>query len=176
MQKQSAKGSEAERMFAVALPAGTVAILLNTALLATADAAGLVTARGGLLKLVASWGVDCFQLAGREDAAHWLTSLVGGYGFRTMFHLLVGLAMAATFTRLLGQAASKHPIGVGLGAALVVWLLNAAYVLPATGQGFAGADTLSALGVAYYALAHTVFFVVLSFAVRYRLQRIGLLY
>jgi hypothetical protein len=43
-----------------------------------------------------------------------------------------------------------------------VWLLNAAVVLPLTGEGLAGSVHLSLAGMTWFAAAHTVFFVLLA--------------
>ena len=50
----------------------------------------------------------------------------------------------------------------GLLYAVGMWILNAMVVLPATGQGFAGRANLTAAGMIWFALAHTVFFVLLA--------------
>jgi hypothetical protein len=50
----------------------------------------------------------------------------------------------------------------GSAYALVVWLLNAAVVLPATGDGFAGSAHLSLADMIWFAGAHTLFFVLLA--------------
>jgi hypothetical protein len=56
-----------------------------------------------------------------------------------------------------GRAISK-----GLAFAAGVWILNAAIVLPLTGEGFAGSAHLSVAGMIWFAAAHTLFFVLLA--------------
>lgn len=46
--------------------------------------------------------------------------------------------------------------------AVVVWVANAVVILPWLGEGFAGSRNLSLPGMAYFAAAHTVFFVLLA--------------
>ncbi|KWR80277.1 hypothetical protein [Cupriavidus sp. IDO] len=127
--------------------AGCAGIAVNTALLSVADHFGLVTARGGLLTLLAqTLGISALPL-------------VRLYAFQQVFHIAVGIAMAVfyafTFARLPASALIK-----GLLYALAVWLLNACMVLPLIGQGFAGHSVLTAGGMLFFAIAHTAFFVV----------------
>ena len=70
--------------------------------------------------------------------------------------MVYGLLLEPLLTRTL-PAATK-----GLLYALLVWLANAAMVLPALGQGFAGIHVLSVDGVLYFAFAHTMFFLLLA--------------
>jgi hypothetical protein len=50
----------------------------------------------------------------------------------------------------------------GLICAVAVWLANAAVVLPATSEGFAGSRHLTLAGMVWFGAAHTLFFVVLA--------------
>jgi hypothetical protein len=50
----------------------------------------------------------------------------------------------------------------GLQYAGLVWLINAAVLLPATGEGFAGSAHLGVAGMLWFAAAHTLFFVMLG--------------
>jgi hypothetical protein len=50
----------------------------------------------------------------------------------------------------------------GLFYAAGAWILNAAVILPATGEGFAGWDQLTIVGMIWFAAAHTLFFIVLA--------------
>ncbi|CAG2158568.1 hypothetical protein LMG31506_06418 [Cupriavidus yeoncheonensis] len=138
--------SGSSRLSTAAL-AGCAGITVNTALLFVADHFRLVTARGGLLTLLA-------QTLGMSALP-----LVRLYAFQQVFHIAVGIAMAVfysfTFARLPTSALIK-----GLLYALAVWLLNACMVLPLIGQGFAGHSVLTAGGMLFFAIAHTAFFVV----------------
>lgn len=142
-------------MASAALAAGVAADAVNTAMLWGFDALGVPTAHGGLLRL----------LKGSADAA-LATARVGALptptsAFQIGFHAAVGLAMALGYA-----AAEPHlpgpPWCKALATALAVWLVNAALVLPATGEGLAGSHHLGSLGIAAFALAHTAFFLVLA--------------
>lgn len=50
----------------------------------------------------------------------------------------------------------------GVIYAIAAWVLNAAAVLPATGEGFAGSAHLTPAGIVWFAAAHGVFFMVLA--------------
>lgn len=50
----------------------------------------------------------------------------------------------------------------GLLYAVAVWLGNALIVLPTIGEGLAGSRRLTVAGMAWFAAAHTLFFVVLA--------------
>jgi hypothetical protein len=51
----------------------------------------------------------------------------------------------------------------GLAYATGLWLINAAIVLPAAGEGFAGISNLSVAGILWFAVAHTLFFFMLAY-------------
>jgi len=53
-------------------------------------------------------------------------------------------------------------VAIGIWAALLIWLLNSAVVLPAIGEGFAGSRHLELAGMAMFATFHTAFFVLLA--------------
>jgi len=143
---------------AAALLAGAVAIVLNTGALAAADLVPLATAQGGLLRFLG-------MLTGGAVA------VPAGAMFQTGFHIAVGLAMALFYAFALEPVLRGPSWQRGLIYALAVWLANAAIVLPATGEGFAGSRHLSLAGMTWFAAAHTLFFVVL--AVLYARLRAG---
>jgi uncharacterized membrane protein YagU involved in acid resistance len=119
---------------------------VNTAFLKAADQIGIVTARGGLLTLV-NRAVD---IPGRALATNWQ--------FQQAFHVCVGIGMAV-FYALIVRDPRNRVVEKSLLYAMLVWLANALVVLPLIGQGFAGTRVLSIIGIAYFALAHTTFFV-----------------
>ena len=93
----SLRGTAPQRA-AAALLAGALAIAANTALLAAADAIPLVTARGGLLKLLKVAFGD--TLARLGAGALWTQSGLpapGSNTFQLGFHVVVGLAMALLY-------------------------------------------------------------------------------
>ena len=146
-----------------ALCAGALAIDVNTALLAASDALGLRTAHGGLLRFGQLHGAPVADAVG---AGPWwrgvLVPATGGPGFATAFHIGVGLLMALGYAALPLRRAGWSPLRAGLACAALVWLLNAAVVLPAIGEGFAGSRSLGVPGMAAFAAIHTVFFVLLA--------------
>ena len=134
---------------AVALIAGTIAILLNSAALALADLVPVATAHGGLLRFLG-------MLSG--GAIHLPSGPVFGFAF----HFLVGLAMAVFYAYALEPRLPGPPWWRGFLYALAVWIVNAAVVLPALGEGFAGSRYLSFAGLVWFAAAHTLFFVIMA--------------
>jgi hypothetical protein len=128
-----------------ALIAGAVAIALNTAALAAADLLPLATARGGLLRLLSNvTGVHA----------------PSGFLFQTAFHIGVGLAMGVVYAFALEPILPGPAWFRGFVYGLAAWLTNALIVLPLIGEGFAGQRHLSLLGMAWFAAAHMVFFIV----------------
>jgi hypothetical protein len=145
------------------LLAGAIAIALNTVLLAVADLIPLVTARGGLLKLLTIYFGSALRRAGM--AAGWVglgLPAPGGTTFQLGFHVLVGLAMALLYGVALEPLLPGSPWRKGLLYAAAAWAANAFVVLPWLGEGIAGSHNLSLAGTAYFAAAHTVFFVLLA--------------
>lgn len=132
-----------------ALLAGTVAITLNIATLAAADLVPLATAHGGLFRLLVMLSDNRVPIPVSS-------------AFQTGFHFVVGLAMALFYALILEPTLRGPSWLSGLIFAAAVWLANAAIVLPATGEGFAGSRHLTLTGMVWFAAAHTLFFVVLA--------------
>lgn len=152
-------------MVAATLAAGTVAIVLNILVLDAFDAAGIITARGGLQKLVRGWLSPPLITSGISHA--WSSAGLPGPDtlvFKTGFKVTVGLFMALAYALLFEPMLRGGFLRKGLVAAVPFWLLNACVVLPLLGEGIAGVRTLTAGGLLSYALAHTLFFVVLAWA------------
>ena len=145
------------------LTAGAIAIAVNTALLAGADAIGFTTARGGLLRLLKDLAAQAAPHVGLADT--WnnvLAPATSGDLFRNVFHVVVGLLMALFYAYILEPILPGKPLVKGLLYALIVWLLNAFVVLPAIGEGIAGSRYLGLPGMIGFAVIHTVFFVLLA--------------
>ena len=146
-----------------ALLAGAIAIGVNTALLAAADAAGFTTAHGGLLRLllnIAGWFAAFLGLA-----AAWsnlFLPVISGPLLQTAFHVIVGLLMAVFYGFVVEPLLRGRAWVKGLLYALAVWLLNALVVLPLIGEGIAGSRHLGMAGMTGFAAAHTIFFLLLS--------------
>jgi hypothetical protein len=151
------------------LEAGAVAIVLNTAALKLADALSLPTAHGGLLRLISPWLAAPLNWFGltflwRRAGGPPVSSAL----FQTGFHLAVGIAMAVFYAFAVEPLRDGRTIAKALVYAAAVWLLNAAVVLPLTGGGFAGSEHLSLVGMAWFAAAHTLFFLILALLYRAR--------
>jgi hypothetical protein len=150
------------RLFA-ALVAGAIAILLNTFALKAADFIPLATARGGLLRLLTLWLAGLLHAVG--FASLWTkigAPLPASPAFQTGFHLVVGIVMALLYGFVLERILSGPAWLKGLQYAVLMWLLNAIIILPATGEGFAGSAHLSVAGMLWFAAAHTLFFVAVA--------------
>jgi len=133
-----------------ALVAGAVAITANTLALKAADLVPLATARGGLLRMI------------RSLFPGWLRVHTGNAVFQIGFHLFVGMLMALAYAYAIEPALKGGPWTKGLLCALALWLLNALFVQPMIGEGFAGSAHLGVAGMIWFAAAHTLFFVWLS--------------
>lgn len=144
------------------LLAGAVGLGVNFLLLGLADRLGIVTARGGFQRLAKIWTGPALRALGVDRA--WAALHLpdpGGALFTPGFKVVVGLAMAVIYLWLKPYLPGP-PLVKGLTYALLVWLINAAIVLPALGQGFAGVNTLGAVGILAFAIAHTAFFLILA--------------
>ncbi|GGF71371.1 hypothetical protein GCM10007301_33860 [Azorhizobium oxalatiphilum] len=144
------------------LLAGAAGLGVNFLLLGLADRMGIVTARGGFQRLAKLWAAPPLRALGidRTWAALHLPD-PGGPVFVNGFKIGVGLAMAVIYLWI-RPTLPGPPLAKGLTYALLIWLINAAIVLPALGEGFAGIDTLSLAGILAFAGAHTAFFIVLA--------------
>lgn len=152
-----------QHLLGASLLAGLVAIVVNTAMLEAADWIPLVTARGGLLKLLRTY--LSAPLTGLGIADLWAALTLPApdtHAFKTGFHIVVGLLMALFYAFVLEPVLPGPALVKGLLYALLVWLANAFIVLPWIGEGIAGSAFLSAEGMLYFAAAHTVFFVLLA--------------
>ena len=143
--------------------AGAVAITVNIILLDLADRVGIVTARGGLLRLMKLWLTEPLVKIGVSNLWTDLnfpetdTAL-----FKTAFKFTVGLVMALIYALLLEPRLSGRAITKGIVYAVLVWLLNAFGVLVILQEGVAGSRYLTPVGLAYFACAHSAFFIVLA--------------
>jgi hypothetical protein len=146
-----------------ALLSGAVASGANMALLSAASAAGITTAHGGLLRLFEETVRRLAPLLHvGAQANQWSILPVSAVWFQNGFHVSTGLFMAIFYAYILDQRLYGRPLVKGLLYGTAVWLFNAFVVLPLTGQGIAGSAHLNAIGMISFAIAHMVFFEVLS--------------
>jgi hypothetical protein len=151
-----------------ALLAGAIGIALNTFALMAADWINLQTAHGGLLRLLSTLLAAPLHQLGITDL--WLKA--GGPAptsreFQAAFHIIVGLAMAEFYAVVLEPILPWSTTVNGLVYLMAVWLANSFVVLPATGEGIAGSSNLSLAGIAWFAAAHSLFFMTLVYAFDY---------
>lgn len=133
--------------------------------LQAADAIPLVTAHGGLLRFIRPWFEPPLRVLGLSG----LWSSIGAPSantpvFQGGFHLVAGLAMALAYAFVLERVLPGKVWVKGLIYAALVWLLNAAIVLPVIGEGFAGSAHLTMAGMIWFAAAHMLFFLLLAAA------------
>ena len=150
-------------IIAAALAAGGVAITINTVVLFAASSIPLVTAHGGLLTLIKPLVgklLTASGMVGLWQAAH----LPGVHSmiFQAGFHIAVGLVMAVVYAIVVEPWLDDRAWRKGLIYALVIWLLNAFLILPAIGEGIAGLHSITLGGMLYFAMAHTIFFLLLA--------------
>ena len=130
-------------LLGASLLAGLIAIVVNTFILEAADWIPLVTARGGLLKLLKTYFSDPLARVGIADL--WANLHLPGPDtgvFKSGFHIVVGLLMAVFYAFVLEPILPGVPLVKGLIYALLVWLANAFIVLPWIGEGIAGSRYL----------------------------------
>ena len=146
-----------------ALWAGLIAIVVNTALLHLAEVIPLKTEAGGLLKLLKMGFGDVIARSSISEI--WLRLQLPAPDsviFKTGFHVAVGLSMALVYAAYLEPRLAGSAWRKGLLYACGLWLINAFVLLPWIGEGIAGSRQLSFAGMTYYAVAHTVFFLLLA--------------
>jgi hypothetical protein len=154
-----------------ALVAGSLAISLNTVVLKSADLIHLPTAHGGLLRLLSYYFSTPLQQSG--IASIWSAvraPTLATQTFQIGFHILVGLMMALFYALVLEPAIPWSTTVKGLVYLTGVWLVNALIVLPATGEGFAGSANLTLAGIAWFAAAHSIFFMLLAYGFAFLLR------
>jgi len=119
---------------AAALAAGTIAIVLNILVLDAFYAASIITARGGLQKLVRSWLSPLIITSGLSHS--WSSTGLPGPDtlvFKTGFKVTAGLLMALAYALLFEPTLRGGFLRKGPIAAVPFWLLNACVVLPLLG-------------------------------------------
>jgi len=146
-----------------ALTSSAIAIVANTLALRAADLIGLATARGGLLRLLTQGVAAALRPApsGVVLAAQVRAAAAVG-GVQTAFHLGVGLLMGGAYAFACEPWALRRPCSSGIVCGVLIWLANAFWVLPVTGEGVAGAAHLTGFGITWFAAAHFLFFVGLA--------------
>lgn len=148
-----------------ALAAGVIALVPNELGLQAADLFGLAIAHGGLLMVVRMLAGKAFGLIGLS--ALWMNTVLPetvGNPFQIFFHVMVGVAMAIFYAICVDPNLRMGGLLKGFWYGVIVWLLNALVVLPASGEGVAGLNTISAVGAIWFAGAHFAFFLTLGWS------------
>ena len=148
-----------------AVCSGFIALIPNVLLLQLADVVGLATAHGGLLALMR---IPAAYLAGVIGLDGFWSGSVQPWtqspSFQLGFHVFVAIGMAVFYVVFLERRLRMSPLFKGLLYGAAVWLLNALFVLPETGEGFIGLKHINAVGAIWFAVAHFAFFVTLACA------------
>lgn len=147
------------------LAAGLVGISANTILLEAAPLLKLNPGAGGILQLMLA--------AVRSRAPALLPSLQrlgltrppSLFGF-LWYHYLTGLGMILLYFLVLHRRLAGPRWWRGTLFSFVPWAINAAFVLPRLGQGFAGLRVLSWSGALYFFVANWLFVVVSAICYR----------
>ncbi len=153
-----------------ALAAGLLGITVNTVVLEVAPLLHINAGKGGLLQLF------------RREVQHWLPSLLpflSRVGLKhpptlagfLWFHYVTGLAMIMVYFYVFALLLSGSEWWKSSAFSLVPWLVNAALVFPALGQGFAGARSTPWPGLIYFLFANWLFVVVSALAYRFMSDR-----
>jgi hypothetical protein len=151
------------QMIVAGLASASIAIAINTFVLFAASWIPLVTAHGGLLKLIKPAATVVLVKTG--IAGIWQVARLPASDstiFKAGFHIAVGLSMGVFYALVVERLLRGTAWRKGLIYALVVWLMNAFVVLPAIGEGIAGGRHITLAGMVYFAAAHTIFFVILA--------------
>lgn len=151
------------RRLPAALMAAAGGLSGNMLLLAGADAIQLPTAHGGLLRLLQDVGGWCAARINQTEL--WVDVIVAAVSrkeFQAGFHIVVGILMAILYAYVLEPCLKLRPLVSSVVYASLVWLVNALIVLPLIGEGLAGSRRLDAAGIFAFAVAHTVYFILLG--------------
>ena len=151
------------KIIGFALIAGGIAIAINILLLNLADALGIVTARGGLQRLVKLFVTAPIARSGVGEV--WISMGLprpDSAIFRTGFKVCVGLGMAILYALVLETRLGGNTFAKGATYAAFAWILNAFLVLPLLGEGIAGCKVLTIFGMLWFAVAHTAFFIAVA--------------
>jgi len=145
------------RVFA-ALLAGMIALAANIALLSIASAAAIRTAHGGLFLLLTRIIHPVAPSRSFMDGWKIFVPPVS----QSVFHIVTGLVMAIFYALVLEPKLPGRRFFKGVAYGTAIWFLNTFLVLPLTDEGIAGSRHINTVGLIAFALAHMIFFLVLS--------------
>lgn len=151
----------------VGVVSGLLATAANVLLLHAAAALHIVTAKGGLFRLLrlaliaASTHLPGIIALFLSWISYWLLRN------QEAFHWVTGIGMAMFYTIVIAPSIRHTWLRAALVFGTAVWLFNSFVVLPLLGEGVAGARTLSAAGMLAFSMAHFTFFYVLGWLTDY---------
>ena len=148
-----------------AVVAGLLGITVNTLVLEAAPQLHINPGKGGLLQLF------------HRGVQHWMPSLlpfVSRLGLKQpptlagflWFHYVTGLAMVLAYFFIFTPRLGGSEWWKSNAFSLFAWLINAAIVLPALGQGFAGVRSTPLPGAVYFFFANWLFVIVSALCYR----------
>ncbi len=148
---------------AYAFLAGLLGITVNTAMLKLAPLIHIDPGSGGLLKLLlryatrwAPWSLAALHRVGVEKPPTLFAFL--------WFHYLTGMFMILFYFYVVSRYLPGPWWRKATISAVLLWIVNAAFVLPQLGQGFAGIHKIPASGILYFFAANWLLFVVSALA------------
>ena len=144
------------------LIAGIAATATNVLVLGMASAVHIVTAKGGVFRLLRKSALELashLTPAGGALVQWFLRTLLSN---QEAFHWGTGLAMALVYAIGIAPRFQRTMNRASLGFGAIVWLINSGIVLPFLGEGLAGRKDLNFRGIAVFSVAHFLFFLVLG--------------
>lgn len=145
--------------------AGLIGITINTVVLKMAPLLRIHPGSGGLLQLfllyAARWAPAILPVAHRVGLQKPPTL----FGF-LWFHYITGLAMILIYFFIFARYIHGPRLLKATIFSILVWLVNAAFVLPQLGEGFAGIYNVPLSGVVYFFVANWIFVAASDFSYR----------
>ena len=145
--------------------AGLVGITVNTVVLKMGPMLRIHPGSGGLLQLfllyAARWSPSILPVAHRLGLQKPPTL----FGF-LWFHYLSGLAMILIYFFVFVPSMHRPRWMIVASFSILVWFVNAAFVLPQIGEGFAGIENVPFSGILYFFIANWIFVAVSDFSLK----------
>jgi hypothetical protein len=147
------------------LAAGLLGITINTAILKAAPLLHIHPGAGGLLQLVLLYAHK-FAPASLNALQHLGLSKPPSLAGYLWFHYASGLAAILFYFYVFDRYMPGPRWLRATAFASLFWLVNAGFVLPQLGQGFAGDRVVSLSGMLYFFVANWIFVAVSALSYR----------